>query len=78
VRADTIHITNESGTTATGTIAIPNASTINFTVPSAQDAYFAFPGGTIGGPVTILSDQPVLASLRAWYYQSFNEVPGYR
>jgi hypothetical protein len=39
--------------------------------------YFAFPGGTIGGGVTVSSDHPVLASLRAWYYQSFNEVPGY-
>jgi hypothetical protein len=44
-------------------------------VPNGLDLYFAFPGGTIGGPVTITSDNPVLASLRAWYYQSFNEVP---
>jgi hypothetical protein len=77
VRADTIHITNVSGTPATGTIALPGATTLNFTVDPGQDAYFTFPGGTIGGPVTITSSQPVLASLRAWYYQSFNEVPGY-
>jgi IPT/TIG domain len=76
VRADTIHITNESGMTATGTIALPDATPINFTVLSGADNYFAFPGGTIGGPVTITSNQPVLASLRAWYYQSFNEVQG--
>jgi Fibronectin type III domain/Cysteine-rich secretory protein family len=76
MRADTIHITNESGGTATGTIALPNVNPVNFTVPSGHDAYFAFAGGTIGGPVTITSSQPVLASLRAWYYQSFNEVPG--
>jgi IPT/TIG domain len=77
VRADTIHITNESGIMATGTIAL-GTQTIPFTVNTGTDQYYAFPGGTIGGPVTITSDQPVLASLRAWYYQSFNEVPGYR
>jgi hypothetical protein len=76
MRADTIHITNESGTTATGTIAMPGATTLNFTVLSGHDDYFNFAGGTIGGPVTITSSQPVLAALRAWYYQSFNEVPG--
>jgi hypothetical protein len=75
MRADTIHLTNESGSTATGTIALPNVTSLNFTVPNGQDVYYAFPGGTIGGPVTITSSQPVLASLRAWYYQSFNEVP---
>jgi hypothetical protein len=74
-RADSIHVTNVSGTTAVGTIALGTAS-IPFSVPNGRDAYFAFPGGTIGGPVTISSNQPVLASLRAWYYQSFNEVPG--
>ncbi len=76
MRADTIHITNESGTAATGSITLPGASTINFSVGNGQDRYFAFPAGTIGGPVTVSSSQPVLASLRAWYYQSFNEVPG--
>ena len=72
--ADAIHITNVSGTTATGTIALHDATTLNFSVPNGQDLYFEFPSGTIGGPVTISSSQPVLASLRAWYYQSFNET----
>jgi hypothetical protein len=75
MRADTIHVTNVSGSATTGTIALAGATTINFSVANGQNAYFAFPGGTIGGPVTITSDHPVLASLRAWYYQSFNEVP---
>jgi hypothetical protein len=77
VNADTIHITNESGATATGTIALSGATTISFSVPTGADMFFAFPLGTIGGPVTITSSQNVLVSLRAWYYQSFNEVPGY-
>jgi hypothetical protein len=76
MRADTVHITNESGLTATGTISLPGASPLAFSVGNGQDLYFAFPGGTIGGPVTVSSNQPVLASLRAWYYQSFNEVSG--
>jgi hypothetical protein len=76
MRADTIHITNVSGSATTGSIALPNAATLNFNVPNGQDLYYAFLGGTFGGPVTITSVQPVLASLRAWYYQSFNEVPG--
>jgi hypothetical protein len=74
MRADTIHITNTSALTATGTIALPRVTSISFTVPSGQDAYFAFPGGTYGGPVTITSDQPVLATLRAWFYSSLDEV----
>jgi hypothetical protein len=73
-RADTIHITNVSGSAATGTIALPNVTPININVAAGQDVYYTFPQGTIGGPVTITSLVPVLATLRAWYYQSFNET----
>lgn len=72
--ADTIHITNVSGTTATGTIALRGASSLSFSVLPGHDGYYSFPRGTIGGPVTITSSHPVVASLRAWYYQSFNET----
>jgi hypothetical protein len=34
-----------------------------------------FPPGSIGGPVTIASDQPVLAAQRIQYYRTFSEVP---
>ncbi len=74
MRADTIHITNLGGATATGTIALPGATSLAFSVNSGHDAYYHFPYGTIGGPVTITSNQPVLASLRSWYYQSFSET----
>jgi molybdopterin-binding protein len=76
-RADTIHITNTGGTTATGTITLTNATTLTFSVGAGANAYYTFPYGTIGGPVTVTSSSAVLVSLRAWYYQSFNEVPGY-
>ena len=75
MRADVVHITNVSGTAATGTIALPGVNPIHFSVGNGQDAYFAFPAGTAGGPLTITSSEPVLASLRSWFYQSFNEVP---
>jgi Glycosyl hydrolases family 18/Fibronectin type III domain len=73
MRADTIHISNVGGATATGTIALAGAASLNFSVTSGHDAYYAFPSGTIGGPVTINSSQSVLASLRGWYYQSLSE-----
>src|SRR5690348_6147380 len=75
MRAETIHITNINTSTATGTIALPGAPTITFSVDAGRDAYFSFPGGTIGGPVTISSAQPVLATMRAWYYGSLSESP---
>jgi hypothetical protein len=76
MNADTIHITNVSGASATGTISVPGATPISFTVANGQDSYFAFPPGTRTGPVTISSSQPVIATLRAWFYQSLSEVPG--
>ena len=77
VNAETIHITNPSGVLATGTISLTGANSITFNVGPGQDGYFAFPQGTIGGPVVINSvTAPVISSLRAWYYQSFNETPG--
>jgi hypothetical protein len=81
VRADTIHITNVSGATASGTVSIVPLSgsvptPLNFTVANGADTFMEFPSGTIGGPVTISSDHPVITALRAWYYLSFNEVPG--
>jgi hypothetical protein len=76
-RADTVHITNMTGITATGSINLTGQTAIPFSVSPGQDLFFAFPTGTIGGPVTVASSQNVLVSLRAWYYQSFNEVGGY-
>jgi len=38
------------------------------------ESYVTFAAGTIGGPVVVTSDQPVLASQRVQYYSSFNEI----
>ena len=50
------------------------ASSITFPLGAGAESYATFPTGTIGGPVTVNSDQPVLASQRVQYYQTFNEV----
>src|SRR4029077_4807754 len=76
VNAETIHITNPSGALATGTISLGSALPISFNVYPGQDSYFSFPRGPTGGRVVINSPPVrVLGSLRAWYYQPFNETP---
>ena len=71
---DNIHIVNPGSVAATGTVSLPGASPLNFTVGPMGESYVTFPFGTIGGPVTVNASQPVLASQRVQYYQSFNEV----
>jgi hypothetical protein len=43
-------------------------------VGSGAEVVVTFPAGTIGGPVNISSTQPVLASQRVQYGQTFNEI----
>jgi hypothetical protein len=71
---DNIHLLNPAGTSATVTVGMPGASPITVTVAGGAGAFVSFAAGNIGGPVTITSSQPVLASQRVQYYQSFNEV----
>src|SRR5207248_11738086 len=71
---DNIHILNPGGTVANVTISLPGAVAQVLAVAPGQESYATFPTGTIGGPVTVTSDQPVLASQRVQYYQTFNEV----
>src|SRR5207245_11801183 len=60
--------------TATGTVGIPGAIPRKLTVAPGPESFASFPQGTIGGPVTVTSDQPVLASQRVQFQQTFNEV----
>src|SRR5437763_12905391 len=71
---DNIHVLNPGGTAANVTISLPGASSQMLTVAPGAESYATFPQGTIGGPVTISSDQPVLASQRVQFQQTFNEV----
>jgi len=72
---DNIHVLNISGATANVTVSLAGASPNVFTLRAGMETYVSFPPGNIGGPVTITSDQPVLAAQRVQYYQTFSEVP---
>jgi spore germination protein YaaH len=70
---DNIHLLNPGGATASVTVSLPGATPQVVSVLPGAEAYVNFPG-KIGGPVTVSSSQPVLASQRVQYNQSFNEV----
>jgi hypothetical protein len=71
---DNIHLLNPGATSATVTVSLPGATSQVATVAPGAEANVTFPAGTIGGPVTVSSTQPVLASQRVQYYSSFNEI----
>jgi spore germination protein YaaH len=71
---DNIHLFNPGGTSANVTVSLPGATSQSVTVAAGAEVYVTFPAGKIGGPVTVSSSQPVLASQRVQDYQSFNEV----
>jgi hypothetical protein len=71
---DNIHVVNPNGTSTNVTVSVAGFPSQTVTVGANQEAFVSFPAGTIGGPVTITSAQPVLASQRVQYYSSFNEI----
>ena len=71
---DNIHVLNPGGTAASVTVSLPGAPSQTLNVAPGAEAYTTFPQGTMGGPVTVTSTQPVLASQRVQFQQSFNEV----
>jgi hypothetical protein len=73
--ADNVHILNVGGSTAHLTVSLPGANSIVLTLAVGAETYVTFPAGHLGGPVTITSDQLVLAAQRVQYFQTFNEVP---
>jgi hypothetical protein len=68
---DNIHISNLGSRNANITVTVPGASQ---TAVIGASGFISFPQGTIGGPVTLTSDQPIVASQRVQYYQSFSET----
>jgi len=70
---DNIHLLNPGALSATVTVTLPGATPVTVTVAAAAETYVRFPG-SIGGPITVTSTQPVLASQRVQYYSSFNEI----
>src|SRR3989440_354527 len=65
---DNIHLLNPGGTSADVTVSVPGFPSQTATVAAGGEAYVTFPAGTIGGPVTITSSQPILASQRVQYF----------
>jgi hypothetical protein len=71
---DNIHLVNPGGASADVSVSLPGLAPQTATIASGAEAYFSFPKGTIGGPITVTSSQPVLATQRVQYYSSFKEV----
>jgi hypothetical protein len=71
---DNIHVVNPGDSNADVTMTL-NGQTVSFGVAPGGHEYRAFPQGSIGGPVRLQASQPVLASQRVTYLNSFNEVP---
>jgi hypothetical protein len=71
---DNIHLYNPGSMNASVTVTLPRATAQTVTVAPDTEAYVSFPQGTMGGPVTVNSSQPVLASQRVQFNQSFNEM----
>jgi hypothetical protein len=71
---DNIHLLNPGGVSATVVVTVKGASPVTVTVAPGAEAYVTFPKGTIGGPVAVTSNQPVMVSQRVQYYNSFNEI----
>ena len=74
---DNIHLVNPGASDAHATVTIPNCGAIARTVPAHGESAPVSCAG-FGGPVVVTSDQPVLASQRVQYYQTFNEVSAVR
>jgi hypothetical protein len=71
---DNIHLLNPGTAISNVTVTLPGAPTQTMNVAPGAEAYVNFPQGTIGGPVTLSATQPILASQRVQYFQTFNEV----
>jgi IPT/TIG domain-containing protein len=71
---DNIHLVNPGSASADVSVSLPGLTPQTATIASGAEAYFSFPKGTIGGPITVTSSQPVLATQRVQYYSSFKEV----
>src|SRR5205807_8442365 len=71
---DNIHVLNPGTSAATVTVGLAGAPTQNLSVAAGGEGFASFPQGTMGGPVTVSSNVPVLSSQRVQYAQTFNEV----
>lgn len=74
--ADYIHVVNPSGSAVSGSISLPGAAAIPFSLNPGAEGHYAFPPGTRGGPVTVdAGTGQIVSSQRVTYLNSFNELP---
>ena len=74
-QVDNIHFVNPGASTATITIYIAGAQKDSFTLAARQSTYRSY-AGVMGGPVHIVSDQPIWCTQRIVGWGSFKEVSG--
>ncbi|HEY6876339.1 MAG TPA: N-acetylmuramoyl-L-alanine amidase [Candidatus Dormibacteraeota bacterium] len=72
---DNIHLLNPGTSTASVTVSLAGSSPMTISLAPGAESHVTFPAGKIGGPVKFTASQPILASQRVQYFQSFNEVP---
>jgi IPT/TIG domain-containing protein len=72
---DNVHVLNPEDTTTSVSVDIPGCAAQTADLASGAEQVFTCPGG-FGGPVTVDASQPVIASQRVQYYETFNEELG--
>ena len=73
--ADNVHIVNVSGAAASVNVLMQGTNVGTFSLASGAQRFLTFPVGTIGGPLELTSDQPIIATQRVNYYDAFQETP---
>jgi hypothetical protein len=72
---DNIHVVNPTGGIAVVTISLAGSPDLGGGVPAFGERYWNWPvGTTIGGPVQVTSNQPLVVTQRVTYGYSFNEI----
>ncbi|MEP7104825.1 MAG: C39 family peptidase [Chloroflexota bacterium] len=73
---DNIHVVNPGASPATGVFTLAGGNQLGFSVPAGQERYYAYPWGTIDGPLRyeVTSGPGVIVSQRVQYGRSFNEI----
>jgi uncharacterized protein YvpB len=73
---DNIHVVNPGASTASGVFTLAGGNPLPFTVNAGEERAFAYPWGTINGPLRfdVSSGPAVIVSQRVQYQRSFNEM----
>ena len=64
ITSDSIAVANPGSTAASGTISMGSNTPLSINVAAGQMAYYNFPAGQLGGPVTVAASVPVVISQR--------------